>query len=492
MPRRDALTVLLDTRRDITLDAVRRVAWGGEGVRISDGALERIGAARAAFMDMLDNDPDAFVYGVSSGYGLMAKHKLDAAARRAHANRPPSSLAAFGEALPARVTRALVLARLANFIEGHAAVTPALATAVAEMLNGRELPAVPWEGQGGAGEILSMGPLFYELGRGFPLAEKESLSLINGSPSSAALVADAALIAPRRLALAYRVMALSIEAFRAPVDAYDPVFDELWGEPSEAVALRELRRLLHGARGDRRFYQAPVSYRILPRLFGLAERCVADAARAAEVSLSSVTDNPVFIAPTKAHPRGRALSNGGYHNTMAWPALDGLAHVWAELCLVADRHTSKLHEGAVSLLPDRLADPRHPGIFTGILGMVQVGYGEAARHAAQRTFTPQTEGGGYAQNDMAPPTFPAWDKERRSGRCLDGCLAMLAIVASRALELTDRPATPALVEFLAEVRQVFPPLVDLRPFGADIGALADAFTAVATGEAGFGLPAMAG
>ena len=486
------MTVVLDSRHDITLDAFRRVAWGGEGVRITEAALGRIAATRATFMDMLDNDPDAFVYGVSSGYGLMAKYKLSGEARRVHANRPPSSVAAFGTPLPERVVRGLVLARLANFVDGHAAVTPALAVAVADMLDGRTLPEVSSQGQGGAGEILSMGPLFHALGRGFPLAEKESLSLINGSPSSAALVADAALIAPRRLALAYHVMALSIEAFRAPMDAYDPVFDDLWGEPGETAALRELRRLLAGAHVDRRFYQAPVSYRILPRVLGLGERCVDGARRAADVSLASVTDNPVYVAPTTEHPRGRALSNGGYHNTMAWPALDGLAHVWAELCLIADRHTSKMHEGAVSLLPDRLQNEKFPGVYTGILGMVQVGYGEEARHAAARTLTPATEGGGYAQNDMAPPTFPAWEKERRAGACLDACLAMLAIVAARALEVTDRHPTPALAPFLAEVNAVFPPLVDQPAFGHDIAALAHAFGHAAEGAAGFGLPSMTG
>ncbi len=484
------MTVLLDTRRDITLEAVRRVAWGGETVRLTAPALARIGAARAAFIDMLDHDPEAFVYGVSTGYGQMARTQLDAAARRAHANRPPSSVAAFGTALPDRVARAIVLARLANFVEGHAAVTPALAEAVAAMLDGGALPAVSVQGQGGAGEILSLGPLFHALGRDFPLAEKESLSLINGSPSSAALVADAALIAPRRLALAYRVMALSTEAFKAPMDAYDQVFDALWGEESEAVALRELRRLLAGGAAARRSYQAPVSYRILPRLFGLAERCVAAAVRAAQVSLSSVTDNPVFIAPTPEQPRARALSNGGYHNTMAWPALDGLAHVWAELCLVADRHTTKMHEGHVSLLPDRLAGPNITGIHSGVLGMVQVGYGEEARHAAQRSFTPQTEGGGYAQNDMAPPTFLAWNKERHAGACLDACLAMLAITASQALLVTDREAPPALTGFLAEVRARFPPLAEQPVMGSDCARLADAFSRVALGEAGFGIAAM--
>ena len=486
------MTILLDTRRDITLDAVRRVAWGREDVRLTSAALERIAVARAAFMHMLDHDPDAFVYGVTTGYGQMARIPLDPATRRVHANRAPSSVAAFGEKLPERVTRAIVLARLTNFIEGHSAVTPELAEAVAAMLGGGDLPSVSLQGQGGAGEILSLAPLFHQLGRDFPLAEKESLSLINGSPSSAALVADAALIAPRRLAMTYRVMALSTEAFKAPMDAYDPVFDTLWGEDSEAIALRELRRLLAGGTGQRRSYQAPVSYRILPRVLGLAERCVAAAIRAAEVSLLSVTDNPVFIAPTPEQPKARALSNGGYHNTMAWPALDGLAHVWAELCLVADRHTTKMHEGPVSLLPDRLVDPQHPGASTGVLGMVQVGYGEAARHAAQRSFTPQTEGGGYAQNDMAPPTFLAWDKERRAGACLDASLAMLAIVASQALHVTRREAPTAMAGFLREVRAIFPPIVDQPPFGADCGALADAFSRTALGEAGFDQMSMAG
>ena len=49
---------------------------------------------------------------------------------------------AFGEPLPDRVVRAIVLARLANFVDGHAAVRAEVATEVAGML-GSPLPEVP-------------------------------------------------------------------------------------------------------------------------------------------------------------------------------------------------------------------------------------------------------------------------------------------------------------------------------------------------------------
>ncbi len=36
------MTVVLESRNDITLDAARRVAWRREPVRLGDGALDRV------------------------------------------------------------------------------------------------------------------------------------------------------------------------------------------------------------------------------------------------------------------------------------------------------------------------------------------------------------------------------------------------------------------------------------------------------------------
>ena len=156
-----------------------------------------------------------------------------------------------------------------------------------------------------------------------------------------------------------KVFALSIEAFRAPLEHYDAALDALWGDEHEAAALRGLREFLVGAGSGRRNYQAPVSYRIVPRILGHAHRALATAERAATVSLASISDNPVYIPPDDAHPLGRCISTGGYHNAMAAPALDDLAAIWADICLLCDRHGSKLLNGKVSLLPDLLMTGRH-------------------------------------------------------------------------------------------------------------------------------------
>jgi histidine ammonia-lyase len=470
------MSLTLSRRTDITLDAVRRVAWDDESVRIAPDALERIAAARASFLKLLDSDPNIVVYGVTSGYGQGAAKRLTAEERRRQAKRTPIAAGvSFGEPLPARVVRAIVLARLANFIEGHAAVRPKLAEAVAGLLDDGPLPQVPSLGNGGAGEILPLTHLFADLGERVGLEEKEGLALINGSPVSAALIADAALAARARTELAHEVFALALEAFKAPLEAYAPALDGLWGDPDEAASLQRIRHLLDGGRPERRPYQAPVSFRILPRHLGRTLRALRQAETAAAISLASVTDNPVYVPPDAAHPLGQILSNGGYQNAMAYPALDELAASWADLCLLAERQTHKMLEGRVSHLPDGLLTRPNDDRYMGALPMAQVGFGERARHAAQRTFLPGSESGGFGQNDVASPTMQAWAKERDAAQSLEACLAILAVVASQALYVTERPAPPHLASLLAEIRQIVPPLERQRMLGPDCERLAQAF-----------------
>jgi histidine ammonia-lyase len=476
------MTVILDTRWDISLEATYRVAWRGENVRISDAAMQRITASRTSFLNLIENDPTAVIYGVTTSMGELASQRLTPEERDRHARLKPFPAAtAFGDELPERVVRAIVLARLTNFIEGHAATTPRIAKAVARMLDGGPMPRVAAAGQGGAGEILALYPLFAELSRAFDLQVKERGSLINGSPCSAALIADSALAARRRLKLALETFALSIEAFRAPLEHYDAALEVLWGDTHEAAVLQALRSLLVGAGEGRRHYQAPVSYRIVPRVLGHAHRAVAAAEHAATVSLASISDNPVYLPPDANHPHGRCISTGGYHNSMAAPALDDLAAVWADLCLLCERHSTKLLNGRVSQLPDLLLVGRQAGEsdgrgHIGYVPMAAAGYIELAKAAAQRTFLHGSDLGA-GQDDVASPVFHAWSKQERTGRLLDASLAMLAVVASQALHVTDRPVPPALRDFTTLVRSHVPPLIEDRILGPELGRLAEAFTA---------------
>jgi histidine ammonia-lyase len=475
------LTVILNCRSDVNLNAYYRVAWKREPARISEAALKRIGASRASFLELIDKDPSVVIYGVTTAMGERASHRLTHAERDHHARLKPFPAAtAFGDNLPDRVVRGIVLARLTNFIEGHSATTPRIAEAVAQMLDGAPMPSVAAAGQGGAGEILALYPLFAELSTRFDLEVKERGSLINGSPCAAALLADAAIAGRRRLQLALETFALSIEAFRAPLEHYDEALESLWGDPDETAVLRSLRRYL-GAAGGRRNYQAPVSYRIVPRVLGHAHRAVTQAEHAATVSLSSISDNPVYLPPDASHAFGRCISTGGYHNAMAAPALDDLSAIWADICLLCDRHNAKLLNGHVSQLPDQLLVGRKPGESDGrgnigYVTMAANGYIELAKSAAQRTFIPSGDCG-VGQDDVATPTFLAWSKEARAGRCLDASLAILAVVASQALFVTDRQAPPALQGFMELIRSYVKPVIEDRVLGPELGQLTDAITA---------------
>jgi histidine ammonia-lyase len=463
------MSVRISTRADIDLEAVRRVAWDGEGVDLAPEALERMDAAHESFLALvaarLAEDPGALIYGTTTAPGDGAAVALTP---EAQARRPTRLWTAhtFGEPLPDRVVRAIVLARLSNFVEGNAAVRSEVARAVAAMLEA-PLPPVPAEGNGGAGEILALGRLFYDLSGRMDLKPKERMALINGSPCAAALVADIALAGRARLALAEAVFALAIEAARAPLEAYSEDLDDLWGDEHETAALRSLRALVDGGAPDRQAHQGAVSFRILPRVLGQVRRAQAEAERAAAVSLRSVTDNPVYVLPDERRPLGTVISTGGYHNARAPAAMDGVAIAWADLCQIAQRLTDKMlqHPTTAGLLArdEWTMKPLH---------MVATGWAEEARAHAGATLLSL---GGFGQNDVPSMGFLAWRRADATGRCLDAALAIVAALGAQALHAAGQTPPPALAALVEEIRVAFPPVDAVRPLGPDGDALTAAF-----------------
>jgi histidine ammonia-lyase len=463
------MSVLVGKRADVSLEAVRRVAWEGEGVEVAPAAIaqmDRCHAAFAAFVEArLAEDPGALIYGTTTAPGDGAAVALTP---EAQARRPTRlwTAHAFGEPLPDRVVRAIVLARLSNFIEGHAAVRGALAQAVAALLDA-PLPPVPAQGSGGSGEVVALGRLFYDLSTRMELTPKERMALINGSPCAAALMADLALAGRARLMLAETVFALAAEAARAPLEAFSADLEDLWDDEHETAALRSLRALLDGGAAERQAHQASVSFRILPRMLGMARRAEAEAERAAAVSLRSVTDNPVFVPPDDTRPLGDVLSTGGYHNARAPAAMDALGIAWADLCQLAQRLTDKLlqHPATAPLLArdEWTMKPFH---------MVQTGWAEEARAHAGATLLSL---GGFGQNDVPAMGFLAWRRADAVGRCLDAALAVLAALGAQVLHGAQQPAPPALAALVEQVHTTFPPVEHVRPLGPDADALAAAF-----------------
>jgi histidine ammonia-lyase len=210
-----------------------------------------------------------------------------------------------------------------------------------------------------------------------------------------------------------------------------------------------------------------VSFRILPRVLGQARRAQAEAERAAEVSLRSVTDNPVYVLPDAERPLGAVISTGGYHNARAPAAMDGVGIVWADLCQIAQRLTDKLlqHPSTAALLArdEWTMKPLH---------MVATGWAEEARAHAGATLLSL---GGFGQNDVPSMGFLAWRRADATGRCLDAALAVVAALGAQALHVAGQAPPPALAALVDDIRAAFPPVDAVRPLGPDGDALTAAF-----------------
>src|SRR5580704_15536325 len=105
----------------------------------------------ALVRERVEADPGALIYGVTTAPGDGAAVALSA---ERIARRPTRlwTAVSYGEPLPERIVRGIVLARLANMLEGHAGVRARVASAVAALLDGAApLPVVPAQGNGGAG-----------------------------------------------------------------------------------------------------------------------------------------------------------------------------------------------------------------------------------------------------------------------------------------------------------------------------------------------------
>lgn len=462
------MTVEIRSPADFTLDSLRRVIIGGEEVRLAWRQPQLAGRVPLRHqVGPAPNRDHAGTWHAATGHG-----QFQSPAR-------PEPVAGETdkdvEYLPGQVTRGILFSWLAGLLAEGERPQPAGAERVAALLNG---PPLRLHHLAGVDAWLLADALNEAAGADASwLTPAQAQAL-----ASASLVGDSAVQASGRLDVAERIFALSVEAYKAPLDAYDEALGSIWADdPYDAAALSGLHRWLADApAADRLFYQAPVSYRILPRVLGQAHRAVATTEQLADPSpgWNSPHESPdtLFYALTRTS------------------ALDMLAAAWADLATLAGRHMAKLLDGTAPHLPDMLMAPaaqlppdaRSSTSHTDY-AIVQAQCGEKARQAACSSFLPSAETGGGSYHHSAAPTLLAYEREQRSAASLAGSLAVLAIVASQALFVTGRPISPQLQELVRCVRAEFPPAEFSRPAGraAKLLRLASVFEAAGGDHTGF-------
>jgi histidine ammonia-lyase len=372
----------------LTLDLLRSVWTHPVAVTLDGDARARIDAAANTVAGVIAEG--RIVYGVNTGFGLLARTHIDAT-RLAELQRALvlSHSAGTGSPLDDAVVRLTLLLKIASLSRGYSGVRYEVIDALLKLLNTGVVPVVPSQGSVGAsGDLAPLAHLAGVLigegearvdGTTMPasqalthagiaplrLAAKEGLALVNGTQVSTALSLAGLFAGERVFAAALVAGALSVDACLGSDTPFDERIQALRGHRGQADAARVLRELLAGSaiRASHRDcprVQDPYSLRCQPQVMGA---CLDQMRRAAEVLLTeadAVSDNPLVFPETR-----EVLSGGNFHGEPVAFAADGLALAIAEIGTLSERRTALMMDANLSGLPSFLV--RDGGVNSGFM-----------------------------------------------------------------------------------------------------------------------------
>jgi histidine ammonia-lyase len=464
----------------LDFEDVVAVARRGARAAVSPETRERVRSSREHVERIAGSD--RAVYGVTTGFGALARERIPPAERRVLQHAILRSHAAgMGPFVEAEVVRAMVLLRARTLALGYSGVRPELLDALLDLLNAEVTPAVPEHGSlGASGDLAPLAHAGLVLtGEGWVLEEdearpatealrraglepveldvKEGLALVNGTDGMLALLVLALEDLRALLRTADVTAAMSIEALFGTDRIYREELHALRPHPGQLASARNIRRLLAGSpvvashRESSHLVQDAYSLRCTPQVYGAVRDTLEFAAQVAERELASTTDNPLVLGS------GEVESCGHFHGEPLAFALDFLAVAAAEVGAITERRTDRMLDPARSEgLPPFLVP--HAGTNSGF--MVAQYTAAALAEENRRLANPASTGSlptSAMQEDHVSMGWSAGMKLRRVLENLARILAVEALCAAQALDLRA-PLEPALATGAAHrrIRQEIP------------------------------------
>ena len=371
----------------VTLDTLRTL-WSGTPARLSDAALTAIDSAAASVDRIVAGGKT--VYGINTGFGLLAQTRIPAdKLSQLQRNLILSHSCGLGDALPRNTVRMMILLKLIGLGRGHSGVRRAVIDALMALLDSDAMPVIPAQGSVGAsgdlaplahmvaalmgegridlaGEILPAAQALQRMGRDpLVLAPKEGLALINGTQASTAIALDALFLGQRVFAAALHAGALSVDALKGSIAPFDDRIHALRGQPGQIAVAARIRDLLDGSEivtshHDCDRVQDPYSFRCQPQVMGASLDLLTNAARTLEIEANAVTDNPILFPDSD-----EVISGGNFHAQPVAFAADIIAMALCEVGSISERRTSVLVDPHMSRLPAFLTNDG--GLNSGLM-----------------------------------------------------------------------------------------------------------------------------
>lgn len=432
---------------DLTLDTFEDVMRGRGTAEITPDLAGKIDKRREEFMTFVEENRAEHLYGITTRQHTGAKRVLNDDELKEFGGRLPATAALAGPAYPDRIVRGILLARVADYINGTSCVRSSVVQHILDMLERDELPYVPSRGNGECGDILSLGSLFQKEFNG-TLDVGEGMTMINGSPISAALLADAVITTRPYAETLEKVIALAAFAGGVPLMHYDEQFETLWHDEYMAASIRNIREnILAGGPETTRDYQGPVSFRSAPRMLGWQRRTQEMCEQLVSVDMKTSTSNPAFFGPEIYPPYGKVCSNGGYHSAYGGQCLNALNRSVAELTQLVTSLNNRVLDMPGGL-QEREDDPRITCCF-----YASCGWSDEARFSTTQTVLSLAAGG---QGDTGTNDPIAWRNVLEAARAFEYDTGCLAVSAAHLATYKDMDVQGPIGELQKQVMEIWP------------------------------------
>ena len=383
----------------------------------------------------------------------------------------------------------MIALRANALLIGRSGVTPGLVRRLVELYNRGVIPVILEQGSVGASGDLAplaqLGAAMLGYGEAFigtrkssaaaalrraglepyRFKPKEALSLINGTPFTAALMSRVLADAEELLKLADVAGAMSLEALKGSLKPFDSRFHQHRPHPGQLATAHNIRALLRssevlGSHRQCQKVQDAYSLRCMPQVHGAARDAWTYARDILVREANSVTDNPLVFE------NGDILSGGNFHGQSLAQSADFLTTSLVSLANISERRIDRMTNPDMSELPAFLVE--ESGLNSGYM-MVQVAAAAVAAECRSDAAPASVHSipTGASKEDHVPMAPIAVRKCRRVLDNVRKVIGMELLCAAQGLDFLKplKPGTGVRAAH-ARLRRAIPPLLRdrfLRP-----------------------------
>lgn len=373
----------------LTLQDLRRIKHEKTFVTLDESANEKIKKANETILRIVEEDQT--VYGVNTGFGLLANKKIKKEDLEDLQRRIVLSHAAgTGEYIDNSTVRLMMILKINSLSIGFSGIRLTVINALMQLINSEVYPCVPKKGSVGASGDLA--PLAHMsailLGYGYVnhngkileakeglkiagmepmiLRAKEGLALLNGTQLSTAFSIEGLLYAEDLFAAAVVTGSMCVEAILGSRAPFDNRVHTIRGHKTQIDTATLFRGLLESESEISKSHegcekvQDPYSVRCQPQVMGACLSQIRNSAETLLTEANGVTDNPLIFVDEQD-----VISGGNFHAEPIAFASDNLALAISEIGALSERRMALLVDKHLSQLPAFLVD--NGGINSGFM-----------------------------------------------------------------------------------------------------------------------------